>query len=195
MAFTNKIYLTICYKIRALWHTSPFELHFIVKGEKVGFCSVVKGNRIECTSYKSTKDLNVKIERIFRFMASEHGNFWLFVMNFNSIITCKNNFFVKNTQSCKSIFLFWDWWIWSFSLLKRLNTKNHRAIFFSWIETLKWYDNPVQCMYSVTSKLKNFKFPCPISIALKLYLTLLGNPRRRHVVVCNILEPSEYLKF
>lgn len=29
-------------------------------------------------------------------------------------------------------------------------------------------------MYSVTSKLKNFKFPCPISIALKLYLTLLG---------------------
>lgn len=29
-------------------------------------------------------------------------------------------------------------------------------------------------MYLVTSKLKNFKFPCPISIALKLYLTLLG---------------------
>ena len=49
-------------------------------------------------------------------------------------------------------------------------------------------------MYLVTSKLKNFKFPCPISIALKLYLTLLGNPRRRHVVVCIILEPSEYLK-
>ena len=60
------------------------------------------------------------------------------------------------------------------SLLKRLNIKNHQVIFFSWIETLKWYDNSVQCMYSVTSKLKNFKFPCPISIALKLYLTLLG---------------------
>ena len=117
-----------------------------------------------------------------------------FVTNFNSIITCKNNFFVKNTQLCRPILLFWDWWIWSFSLLKRLNIKNHQVIFFSWIETLKWYDNSVRCMYSVTSKLKNFKFPCPISIALKLYLTLLGNPRRRHVVVCIILEPSEYLK-
>ena len=53
-----------------------------------------------------------------------------FVMNFNSIVTCKNNFFVKNTQSCRPILLFETYEFDLLAYSSVLTSKTIKSFFF-----------------------------------------------------------------